>query len=169
MTDKEQKTILELRTIVFELRDENNKYREDLKNQVEVLRSQVERKLVPFNLEQDITKKIQESVGEAISKTLTGYDSPLLKLTKAVVDERSVELKEIISASFNQVIKTEAFKASIVNAFSHKAARTIISNNDGLFERVANDLKQDAIFKAKMALAVSTVVEEVLTERKANR
>ena len=45
-------------------------------------------------------------------------------------------------------------------------ARNIISNNDGLFDKVSNELKQDAVFKSKMALAVSNVVEECLNERR---
>jgi len=83
-------------------------------------------------------------------------------LVKSVVDEYSPELRKIISESFGEVISLDEFKESIVNAFSHKVARTIISNNDGLFDKVSNELKQDAIFKSKMSLAVSNVVEECL-------
>lgn len=114
--------------------------------------------------EQDILKVAQQSINEAISKCMTGYDSSLNKLVKSVVDENSAELREIISDSFTQVIKTPDFKQSIINAFSHKVARTIISNNDGLFDKVANELKQDSIFKSKMAIAVSNVVEECLKQ-----
>jgi hypothetical protein len=63
------------------------------------------------------------------------------------------------------VILTDEFKQSIVSAFSHKVARTIISNNDGLFDKVSNELKQDSVFKARMAMAVSNVVEECLRDR----
>lgn len=48
---------------------------------------------------------------------------------------------------------------------SHKVTRTIISNNEGLFDKVSNELKNDATFKAKMAIAVSNVVNECLLER----
>ena len=85
-----------------------------------------------------------------------------------VINENSPFLKELISESFNSVIRTQDFKESIINAFSHKVARNIISNNDGLFDKVSNELKQDAVFKSKMALAVSVVVEECLKERKQN-
>jgi hypothetical protein len=61
------------------------------------------------------------------------------------------------------------FKQAIVSGFSHKVARTIISNNDGLFDKVSNDLKQDAIFKSRMSLAVSNVVEECLKDRRENQ
>lgn len=118
------------------------------------------------NLEQDILQASQQAISASIRETLTKYDSPMVKLVRQVVDENSAELKTLISDSFQKVIRTEEFKTSILSAFSHKVARTIISNNDGLFDKVSNDLKQDAIFKAKMAMAVSNVVEECLSERK---
>lgn len=104
-------------------------------------------------------------MNESIKSVLTAYNSPLSLLVKSVVDENAKELRAIISDSFRLVISTDEFKQSIVNAFSHKVARTIISNNDGLFEKVSNELKQDAVFKAKMSLAVSNVVEECLREK----
>jgi hypothetical protein len=119
-------------------------------------------------LEKDILQAAQQSVSAAIRETLTKYDSPLVRLTKLVVEENATELKKLISDSFQAVIRTEEFKQSILSAFSHKVARTIISNNDGLFDKVSNELKQDSIFKAKMAMAVSNVVEECLNERKRN-
>ena len=67
--------------------------------------------------------------------------------------------------SFVQVIRKDEFKQAIVSAFSHKVARSIISNNDGLFDKVSNELKQDAVFKSRMALAVANVVNECLLER----
>lgn len=118
------------------------------------------------DLEKEVLRVAQESVSTSIKEALSKYDSPLIKLVKQVVDENSTELKSLISSSFQTVIRTDEFKQSILSAFSHKVARTIISNNDGLFDKVSNELKQDSVFKAKMALAVSNVVEECLTERK---
>jgi C4-type Zn-finger protein len=116
-------------------------------------------------LEKDILQSAQQAITSSIRETLTKYDSPMVKLVKQVVEENNAELKKLISESFQTVIRTDEFKASIVSAFSHKVARTIISNNDGLFDKVSNELKQDSVFKAKMAVAVSNVVEECLTER----
>jgi division protein CdvB (Snf7/Vps24/ESCRT-III family) len=166
MTAQEQKQFDQLLQLDKDLRDENTKFREDVKAQVSTLRTQVEQKFLPMNLEEKILSTVQISMNEAIGKALTGYDSPLIKLVAAVIEENKVELRGIISTAFNQVIRTEDFKASIVSAFAHKVARTIISNNDGLFDKVSNDMKQDATFKAKMHIAVANVIEECLKERK---
>jgi hypothetical protein len=166
MTTKEQQTIDNLFKAVQDLRMENSKFREDVKLQVEAINTKTDKKHVPITLEQDILRTAQMAMNESIQKALTDYNSPLKKLVEVVVSENSTFLKQLISESFNTVIRTDEFKNSIINAFSHKVARNIISNNDGLFDKVSNELKQDAVFKSKMALAVSNVVEECLTERR---
>ena len=165
MTASEQKTIDNLLKIVQELRTENAKFREDVKLQVDSINSKIDKKHLPIYLEQDILQVAQQSISDAIKSVLSGYNSPLSKLIYSVVDENSQSLRTIISDSFTQVIGKEEFKQSIVNAFSHKVARSIISNNDGLFDKVSNELKQDAVFKSRMAIAVSNVVNECLLER----
>lgn len=166
MTTKEQQTIDNLFKAVQDLRTENSKFREDVKFQVEAINTKTEKKHVPITLEQDILRTAQIAMNESIQKVLTDYSSPLKKLVEAVVSENTTFLKQLISESFNTVIRTDEFKNSIINAFSHKVARNIISNNDGLFDKVSNELKQDAVFKSKMALAVSNVIEECLNERR---
>ena len=165
MTTKEEQTIKELLQTVRDLKTENQKFREDVTSQIGAINTKTEKKHLPIYYEQDILKTAQQSINEAIAKCMTGYDSPMTKLVKSVVEENQAELRLIISGSFTQVIRTEEFKQAIVNAFSHKVARTIISNNDGLFDKVSNELKQDAVFKSKMAIAVSNVVDECLRER----
>jgi len=165
MNEKEQKTIETLLQLVRDLKSENQKFREDVTKQVESVNTKTDKKLFPVTMEQDILRSAQLAIVETITKVMGNYDSPLTKLVKLVVEENSTELRKIISDSFTQVIRTDDFKTSIVSAFSHKVARTIISNNDGLFDKVSNDLKQDQIFKAKMALAVANVVEECLVKK----
>ncbi len=166
MTDKEQKSIDNLYKLLQDINSANQKFREDVKLQIDAINSKTEKKHMPIYLEQDILRVAQQSMNEAIVKVLGNYDSPLNKLVKSVVEENTVELRALISDSFTKVIRTDEFKASIVSAFSHKVAKTIISNNDGLFDKVSNELKQDANFKAKMVVATSNVVEECLTLRK---
>jgi hypothetical protein len=144
------------------LTESNRQFAQKVDEKVANLTEKVDKKHIPSNLEGDILKVMQSSVQASILSVLTGYGSPLTKLITEVVNENSGFLKQVISDSFNQVIRTDEFKGSIVAAFSHKVARAIISNNDGLFDKVSNELKQDSVFKAKMALAVSNVVEECL-------
>ena len=166
MTNKEEKTVEQLIGLVSQIKSDNKALAEKLNITIEEINKKVEQKHMPITLEQDILGVMQSSIQKAIQESLTKYDSPLIKLVTAVVNEHSVELKQIISDSFNETIKKDEFKKAIVDGFSHKIARTIISNNDSLFEKVSSQLKQDAVFKAKMSLAVSNVVNECLEKEK---
>lgn len=166
MSQKEQEMINSLLKLMNELKAENKAFREDIKLQVDAISNKTDKKHMPIMLEQDILRTAQSAIDEAIKIVMTKYDSPVQKLVTSVVNEHSNELRQLISDSFSKVIRTEEFKASIVSGFSHKVARTIISNNDGLFDKVSNELKQDAVFKSKMITAVSNVIEECLKERK---
>ena len=166
MTAQEQKTIDKLCELLSDIKKENNAFKAQATQTIDGINKKVDAKLFPVTLEQDILSTAQSSIQAAIKESLTKYDSPLVKLITAVVNERSGQLKQIISESFDDVIKMDEFKESIRDGFSHKVARTIISNNDGLFEKVSNELKQDSVFKAKMSLAVSNVINECLAERK---
>lgn len=166
MTTKEQQTIDNLFKVVSDLRTENQNFREDVKLQVDSINTKTDKKHIPIYFENDILSSVQSSIDISIKKVLQDdYNSPLKKIITSVVDENSIELKSLISDSFVKVIRKDEFKQSIISAFSHKVARSIISNNGGLFDKVSNELKQDAIFKSRMAIAVSNVVEEVLLER----
>lgn len=165
MTTKEQKAIDNLLKVVNDLKTENANFREDVKTLVSHLNTKIEKQYTPITMEHDILSIAQKAMNESIQKVLTAYDSPLSGLVKIVIAENSEYLKQLISDSFGTVIRTEDFKRSIISAFSHKVARSIISNNDGLFDKVSNELKQDTIFKSKMTLAVSNVVEECLINK----
>lgn len=117
MTAKEEQVIKELLQAVKDLKTENQKFCENTINQINAINQKIEKKHLPIYYEQDILKVAQQSINEAISKCMTGYDSSLNKLVKSVVDENSAELRAIISDSFTQVIKTPDFKQSIINAF----------------------------------------------------
>jgi uncharacterized protein YtpQ (UPF0354 family) len=166
MKEVEKQQLAELIRLVTDLRSENVKFREDINKQVLAINSKTDHKHIPITLEKDILSTVQSSVSTAIQNVLSGHSSPLTKLVHSVVEENSTEIRKIISDSFTEVIRKDEFKQSIVNAFSHKVARTIISNNDGLFDKVANELKQDSIFKSKMMLAVSNIVDECLNDKK---
>lgn len=165
MTTSEQQSLNALTELVRNLRSENAKFREDINTVVQNISIKTDKKHLPITLEQDILRSAQVAVNDSIVKAMTAYDSPVVKLVKSVIDENAGELRNLISDSFKSVIRTEDFKQSIVSGFSHKVARTIISNNDGLFDKVSNELKQDAVFKSRMALAVSNVVDECLNDR----
>jgi len=166
MTKQEQHEFDELKKTVRDLQDKNQNLERFTDKSVKELNEGIQKKHNPVYLEKDILITAQQSIAEAMKTVLTGYQSPLNKLIISVVDENTTSLRQIISDSFTKVINTDDFKQSVINAFSHKVSRSMLSSSDSLFDKVVNELKQDASFKAKMTLAVSSVVEECLNERK---
>lgn len=166
MNKEEQKTVARLYQIVSNIRQENKILTEQLTNMVNKLNEKVEKKNEPIYLEKDILQVLQVSMNKAIQESLSGYNSPLIKLVNNVIESKSTELRKIIADSFDNAIAKDEFKSAIREGFSHKIARTLINNNGGLFDKVSNELKQDAVFKSKMAIAVANVVNECMEERK---
>ena len=168
MTKEEQKSVDKLQDLYIKQQLDQAVFKSQVLAVIKAMNDKVEQKHTPIQLESDILQATQKAVTDAIDKTLTTYGSPLQKLIVEVVGKHETELKTIISEAFALVIRKDEFKQSIINAFSHKVARTIISNNEGLFDKVSNQLKQDSVFRSKITLAVSNVVEECLNnyERK---
>ena len=162
MTNSEEKQIQYLNQQLTAIREENRIFKDSITLLVESMNNKVDSKHAPIYFENDILSCVQSAMSETIKKTLEGYNSPLTKLILEVVNSRSNELRKIITESFDKVINLQEFKDSIITAFSHKVSKSIISNNDGLFDKVSNELKQDTIFKSKMSIAVSNVIEECL-------
>jgi len=169
MKTKEKNAQVEnLLIMVQRLTEENEKYRRDIENltkSIEKINTKVEKKHTPIYLEKDILNTAQKTIIDSLLKVMTDYGSPLRKLTEEVVQENKDYLKEIISDSFNTILKTDEFKNSIIESFSHKLGRSLIQMNDSIFEKTINELKQDRIFKSKLTVAISSIIEEYLKER----
>ena len=166
MTTKEQQTIDSLYKVVSELRVENNKFREDITNQTQVLSDKIEKKHVPIDLENEIMDVVDKSLTKAMEVALTGYNSPLTKYAHNVVAKYQTEIEAVFNAVVSEGIKTEQFKERVREVLLHKIAKTIISGIDGSVDKTVNLMKQDAIFRSKLTLSVNTIVDEFLKQPK---
>ena len=162
MTKNEEKSIQSLNQTLSAIREENRIFKESVTAMVTDIGNAVAKKHAPIHFENDILSAVQSSVSKVISESLSAFNGPMAKLVASVVASRENVLRDIIAKAFDEVIYLPDFKASIVTAFSHKVARSIISNNDSLFDKVSNELKQDAIFKSKITVAISNVIEECI-------
>lgn len=162
MTGNEQRQIQELIELARSIKEGNKDFRDMLSSRVDELEAKIDAKHVPIQLEASIMHSVNDAVQKAITSTLSDYNSPLKKLTDAVIEEHKTELRAIIESCFEATIRHDDFRASVLDAFNHKIARLVISNNDSLLDKVSNDLKSDAAFRAKLTLAVSGVVDAFL-------
>lgn len=165
MNSEEKKELKTLTEAMWAIKSENTEFRKQLTERIEKTEKLVESKHMPVFLEKDVLSSVQSSIHKAIESTMTGYSSPLTKLISSVVDQNSIKLREIISSAFEGAIATDNFKQAVFDAFTHKISRGIISGNDSLFEKVTNELKQDASFMAKVTLAIDQTLKEFIKDK----
>jgi hypothetical protein len=162
MTLSEQKSIDSLRQLVGELRTENNKFREDVTNQVRSIGEAVERKHVPLSLETEVIKSLNSAVQIAFTSALAGYNSPLQKYVINVVEKYQESIEATFDVVLSEAIQTAEFKERVREVLLHKVAKTMISGIDGSVDKTVNQMKQDAIFRSRLTLAVNGLVNEFL-------
>ena len=156
MNKEEKEMFSELIGSIQQLREENRTFRETIETRI----TSVEKQHAPVNMELAILGSIQENISAAIEKSLTGYNSPLSKLTDQVVSSHSAELRKIIDDALSQVLSSDYVRLAVLDGFNHKIARILVSNVEGLVDRSANKLKQDPQFMAKATLAIADLVNQ---------
>lgn len=114
-----------------------------------------------LTLEQQIAEAARVAIGESISKTLVGYDSPLNKLVSRVVESKTGALERVVSAGFDAVMSADGFQAEVETAIRQKLARTLVGKIGGEIEKRINDLRNNPVTRAKVTLALERMIAEL--------
>lgn len=166
MTTKEQQTIDSLYQSVQTLRSENQRFREDVKSQVDAIVGKVEQKHLPLNLEAEIVQATRTSISDAIKKALSdSYNSPLTKYANNVIAKYQTSIEGIFDKIIQEGIASDEFKVRVREVLLHKIAKTVISGIDGSVDKTINLMKQDAIFRSRLTLSVNGLVDEFLKQK----
>jgi tryptophanyl-tRNA synthetase len=120
------------------------------------------------DLEQQVSNCITEGLAAAVQARLQhGYgDNPLTKLIDSVVVSRTDEMRKILESSIDGTLKGD-FKKQLQTAVQHKLARILVSKMEGEVERRVGELRSNPEFRAKVTLAVTQLVEEMVREQRA--
>lgn len=162
---KSSKKIEEVSAQIDQINTDLKRKMDELQTLLDDNKRAIEVKNTPIYLEKDIHRIMLESIDKTISAALTGYNSPLIKLTEAVVNKHQDKFKNIIEESILCVIEQGQFKAGVKAALANKIAKTILSNNDGVIDKCYNDLRQNAEFRSKATLAIANIVKEFQHDR----
>lgn len=160
-----EKFIGQLKETIGELVRANETFKQEIIKKVNETASKVEKKHAPVYFEQDIMRAAQEGIIKAIGESLTGYNSPLNKLTSQVIEENSGFLRELIKEAFNTAIKAGEFKKVVQETFIHKIARSFMTSADSMMAKMSNELKQDPVFKSKLVIAIENVINECVVKK----
>jgi len=112
-------------------------------------------------LEQGILEAAKQGVSSAVKQELVGYGKPLTKVVESVVAENVGRLRDICREAISSAINSDDFKQAVLGAFNHKLAKVMVGQLEGGIEKAANALKNDPSMKARMVLAIETIIDSV--------
>jgi Fe2+ transport system protein B len=165
MTNQEQKTVNELYKIASDLRDANIKFRDEIELRIKSVESKVDQKHLPLSLEEEVIKATQSAISKSFNDTLGGYNSPLHKYAVNVVSKYQSSIEGVFDEVVSEAIKTDEFKQRVREVLLHKIAKTMISGIDGSVDKTINQMKQDAVFRSHLTLAVNKLVNDFLQKQ----
>jgi len=112
-------------------------------------------------MEQRILSQVEESIAKAIQEGLVGYNKPLSILTAQVIESNHDVLFNLINDEFSTLLNGKGFKKSLKDALNKKLANTLINRMGGDLEKRVNELQQNPQTRAKVTLAISSVIEDL--------
>jgi division protein CdvB (Snf7/Vps24/ESCRT-III family) len=114
-----------------------------------------------MEMEKQVLAQVNKAIGGAITQELVGYNKPLNKLVECVIEKHSVELFETVDKAFSNLVTSNEFKQALDSALQKQLARTLISRMGGELEKRVNELKANPQTKAKITLAISSIIDEL--------
>lgn len=110
-----------------------------------------------MDLEQQVIATVHAAIGDAISKCLSGYNSPLEKFIIAAVEMRGDVIKSIVDDAFADALAGD-LREGLRQEMSHKLAKILVSKMEGEIEKRVNDLRSNPSSKAAITLAVEKAI-----------
>lgn len=172
MTQKEQQTIDQLLELAKSLQKQNQDFQQSVRNEMSSLQEQLSKKEMPVSLEKIIFNSVEKIFKEVVEKSLTGYGSPLTKLIENVLAKYDGEIKNMIDYSFKNgldgtlnYLNDSSVKESISESLAQNIVRSIFSAEKSQFDKITQEMKADATFRAKLTLAVDKLLTEYKNEK----
>jgi hypothetical protein len=113
-----------------------------------------------MDLEQQVQRDLSTAIEKVVREQMGGYNSPLHKMVDAVVSEKATDIKALLRAAITDVVSAEEFKSEIRSAFAHSLARNLMNEYKGEIEKRANELRQQADFRARVTIAIEEIVTD---------
>lgn len=112
-------------------------------------------------MENEIKKELYKTVDSAIKEALSGYNSPLIKYAKQVVEKHEIEFVKILDGAISDMLKSGDFREALAGAMKDKLAKVLISKAGGEIEKRANELRANPETRAKITIALSGMINEL--------
>lgn len=112
-----------------------------------------------MDFEKEILNGLNDGIQKSIKEQMGGYNSPLTKMIESVMDKNRESIMNKMDSALKTVIENPDFKSALIEEFNRKVAKTLLSGLEGLVEKAANSFKQDPTIRAKMVMAIQSIIE----------
>ena len=112
-------------------------------------------------MKQELIEQCKQTIDKALHEALTSYSSPLVSAVKDALFDESEKLKQISQAAVSDLLNSEEFTLIMKEEMKRKLARVLISQFGGELEKSVNKLKSDPTTRAKITLAIDSVVNNL--------
>ena len=117
-------------------------------------------------MKQELIEQCKQTIDKALHEALTSYSSPLVSAVKDALFDESEKLKQISQAAVSDLLNSEEFALIMKEEMKRKLARVLISQFGGELEKSVNKLKSDPTTRAKITLAIDSVVNNLTAQNK---
>jgi len=112
-------------------------------------------------MEKELLDMCAKTVDKALHDALTSYNSPLVKAVNSALEDEFENLKNIASVAVSELTCSDEFKQTMKTEMKKKLARVLISQYGGEIEKSVVKLKSDPATRAKITVAIDSVINEL--------
>ncbi len=115
-----------------------------------------------IDINSTLLSQCEKTIDKSIMDALSSYSSPLRKAIDDAVNQNREALNELASNAVAELVNSDEFKQSMKTEMKRKLAKVLISQYGGEIQKTVGELKANPASRAKMTLAIDSVMSEIL-------
>lgn len=113
-----------------------------------------------INADHMILDAVREGIANAVKVKIEGYDSPLKDIIKTCIAKHEPAIHAVINEAVAACVLDEGFREEIKQSTRVQLARNLVQRIGGEIEKQVNVLKADPTTRARITMAIDTIVKE---------
>ena len=110
----------------------------------------------------ELLAQCEKAIEKCIIDSMGSYNSPLNVAVKSALSEHQNKLHAMASKAVSELIGSDDFKDLMQMEIKRKLAKVLLSQFGGEVEKTVAKLKADPTSRAKMTLAIDTVMNDLI-------
>ena len=112
----------------------------------------------------ELLGQCEKAINKCIVDSMSAYNSPLNAAVKDALSDHQNQLHSMASESVSELVNSEEFKCLMQTEIKRKLAKVLISQYGGEIEKTVAKLKQDPTSRAKMTVAIDSVMDDLVSK-----